>query len=205
MQVLARAAEAADVARVFGREAPTLALPACRALAAPHAAARAAVLLEATILVVILVTALLEVAPWSTARRPVAGAFLAFYGAVLCTCTASPYSVVDTRNLAAALRNRVLAPAHAWLYFLDISRFAVDRRGHFRAVGEVATSDLGRAAEEAGEVVAPAAALRAAAAAKHAALEAQRQHAEVRVAAFKARQVVDACFVVCAAVFKGVQ
>lgn len=40
------------------------------------------------------------------------------------------------------LKNRIMVSANAWLYFLNLSRFGVDRRGHFRAVGETTTADL---------------------------------------------------------------
>lgn len=55
---------------------------------------------------------------------------------------ATPYMPLAPSMAAAVMRNRVLVPAYAWLYFLNLSRFSVDRRGHFRAVGETTTADL---------------------------------------------------------------
>jgi hypothetical protein len=55
---------------------------------------------------------------------------------------ATPYLALSPNMAASVLRNRVLVSAHAWLYFLNLSRFSVDRRGHFRAVGETTTADL---------------------------------------------------------------
>ena len=71
-----------------------------------------------------------------------AGAFLIHYGGMMLFHLATPYLTIAPAMAAAVMRNRVLVPAHAWLYFLNLSRFSVDRRGHFRAVGETTTADL---------------------------------------------------------------
>lgn len=71
-----------------------------------------------------------------------AGAFLIHYGGMMLFHLATPYLPLAPHMAAAVMRNRVLVPAHAWLYFLNLSRFSVDRRGHFRAVGETTTADL---------------------------------------------------------------
>ena len=71
-----------------------------------------------------------------------AGAFIAHYGLMMLFSLATPFRALSLSSLSASLRNRVLAPAHAWLYFLNVSRFGVDRRGHFRGIGETTTADL---------------------------------------------------------------
>lgn len=64
------------------------------------------------------------------------------YGCMMLFHLATPYFAIVPSMAASVMRNRVLVPAHAWLYFLNLSRFSVDRRGHFRAVGETTTADL---------------------------------------------------------------
>lgn len=78
----------------------------------------------------------------STTYRVVAGAFLIHYGCMMLFHLSTPYLSISPHMAASVMRNRVLVPAHAWLYFLNLSRFSVDRRGHFRAVGETTTADL---------------------------------------------------------------
>lgn len=64
--MLDRQAEAYDVARIFARERAFFSWNLNNPLRAPHDAARAAVVMEAAIVVVILVTVALDLAPWST-------------------------------------------------------------------------------------------------------------------------------------------
>ena len=70
-QVLDRQAEGFDVARIFDRERAFFSWNLNNPLRAPHDAARAAVVMEAAIVVVIVVTIALDLAPWSTASLPV--------------------------------------------------------------------------------------------------------------------------------------
>lgn len=140
-QVLDRQVEGFDVARIFDRERSFLSWNLFNPLRAPHDSARATVVMEAAIVVVILVTALGGIAPWSTEALAVPAAFLVHYGAMIVLALASPFALSVTRA-GVTMRNRVLVSAHAWLYFLNLSRFGVDRRGHFRAVGETTTADL---------------------------------------------------------------
>lgn len=130
------------MALIFDRERPFLSWNLHNPLRAPHDAARIAVFFEATILAVMLITTVGNIAPWSTHSRLVAGAFLVHYLGMMFFHLVSPYSAAVPSLVANVMRNRVLAPAHAWLYFLNLSRFGVDRRGHFRAVGETTTADL---------------------------------------------------------------
>lgn len=130
------------MALIFDRERPFLSWNLHNPLRAPHDAARVTVFFEATILVVMLITTVGNIAPWSTHSRLVAGAFLVHYLGMIFFHIVSPYSAAVPSLVANVMRNRVLAPAHAWLYFLNLSRFGVDRRGHFRAVGETTTADL---------------------------------------------------------------
>lgn len=142
LQVLDRQVEGFDVALIFDRERPFLSWNLHNPLRSPHDAARTTVFFEAMILVVILITTVGNLAPWSTTSRYVAGAFLVHYLGMMFFHLVTPYAAVAPGMLANVMRNRVLAPAHAWLYFLNLSRFGVDRRGHFRAVGETTTADL---------------------------------------------------------------
>lgn len=142
MQVLDRQAEGFDVALIFDRERPFLSWNLHNPQRAPHDAARVSVFFEGTILVVLIITTVGNIAPWSTTSRFVAGSFLVHYLGMMFFHLVTPYSWVSMSLVANVMRNRVLAPAHAWLYFLNLSRFGVDRRGHFRAVGETTTADL---------------------------------------------------------------
>jgi hypothetical protein len=142
VQVLDRTAEGFDVALIFDRERPFLSWNPQNPTRAVHDAARMAVVSEVLIVVVVLVTLLNDIAPWSTTGWLVPAAFLLQYGGVMLFHLATPYLVLSPGMLASVMRHRVLAPAYAWLYFLNLSRFGVDRRGHFRAVGETTTADL---------------------------------------------------------------
>jgi hypothetical protein len=139
--VLDRTAEGYDVSRIFERERAVLSWNLHNPLRAPHDAARATVVMEFTIVTVILVTALRGIAPWSTDNRIVPAAFLIHYTGMMLTTLITPFTF-SLKHAAMGLRNRVFASAHCWLYFLNLSRFNVDRRGHFRAIGETATADL---------------------------------------------------------------
>ena len=61
-----RQLEGFDVARIFAREQRYFSWNLNNPLRAPHDAARAAVIMEVTILVVVLITVGTDVAPWST-------------------------------------------------------------------------------------------------------------------------------------------
>lgn len=139
--VLDRTAEGYDVSRIYERERAVLSWNLHNPLRAPHDAARAAVVMELMTIIVILVTALKGISPWSTDNLIVPGAFLVHYILMMLFALVTPFSL-SLRHAAVGLRNRALVSAHCWLYFLNLSRFNVDRRGHFRAIGETATADL---------------------------------------------------------------
>jgi hypothetical protein len=90
--VLDRQAEGYDVARIFSRERAYLSWNLHNPLRAPHDAARSTVVMEICIVVIILTTVLSNVAPWSTASLPVAGAFIAHYFFMMLFAMASPFN-----------------------------------------------------------------------------------------------------------------
>lgn len=138
---LAHGSEAFDVHAIFSREKAFISWEPFNPLGSPHHAARMAAVMELTLVLVVIISSAGTIAPWSTDSIYVAAVFLVHYGLMMFGSVVTAYG---TRwSLAfAAMRNRVLAPLNLWLYFVDLSRFGVDRRGHFKVAGETTTADL---------------------------------------------------------------
>lgn len=91
-------------------------------LAVPHVMNRAAVLLEATTLVVVAVTAWARIAPAAPANVLLAATFVLYYGAVVASGTVTSRGL-EARRVGGLLAGRILVPFFVTVYSFAISRF----------------------------------------------------------------------------------